>query len=91
LAKARPLGAKERIEELFLLGLRITEGINRARFKQQTGHALDRVIDQKILNELINSRYLEVNKTSIRATEKGRLCINAITASIVSKKTALIN
>ena len=91
LAKARSLGATERIEELFLLGLRITEGINRARFKQQTGHALDRVIDQKILNELINSKYLEANETSLRATEKGRLCINAITASIVSKKTDLIN
>ena len=82
IAKSQNLTTTERIQELFMLGLRVSDGINRNRFKKQTGYDLNDVINSKSLKTLIENGYICSDKTGIRASQKGKLYINTLVAQL---------
>ena len=70
------LTPQERAEELILMGLRLTEGINKQNFERICGLNFDDFINQTFKNEAIKSNLLEESKNALKATSKGFLVLD---------------
>lgn len=77
------LTAKERAEELILMGLRIKEGINKQNFHKQCGLTFDEFVNKSKLNMLKDEEYIIDTSTSIKATKKGFLVLNRIIEELI--------
>ncbi len=73
----------ERAREMLLMGLRLTEGIDRARFAARTGVALEEALDQSVLRQVLDAGYLVWRDGRLAATPAGRLRLDALLAAIV--------
>ena len=73
-----PLSASERIEEIVLMGLRLTEGISQTRFRAQTGKAFDEALPSDKIATLIDEGYLAREPGALRATPAGLQRLNAV-------------
>lgn len=71
-----PLTSHQRAEELLLMGLRLTEGINKAAFQNFCGLELDNFLNRKHLTELVANGYLIDSPTHLAATERGFNVLN---------------
>ena len=78
-----PLEPLERVREMLLMGLRLTEGIDPARFLVRTGMPLEAALDPSVLHQAIDEGYLAWRGTSLAATSAGRLRLDALLAAIV--------
>jgi oxygen-independent coproporphyrinogen-3 oxidase len=76
------LTAQERARELILMGLRLTEGLNKQRFKQICGRDFSECINLKHKQNLLELGLLEENHHFIRATYSGMLVLNAIISQL---------
>ncbi len=72
------VAAESRLEELLMMGLRLTEGVARAAFRRETGREPEQVLDPERLNMLIEGGFLELDEAGLRATAVGRLRLNAL-------------
>ncbi|MFQ6017963.1 MAG: radical SAM family heme chaperone HemW [Kiloniellaceae bacterium] len=72
------LSAQDRLAELVLMGLRLTEGISRAAFRRETGLDVEDALAMARLTELIAGGYLELDARALRATAAGRTRLNAV-------------
>lgn len=87
-------GVRERVllsveayaEERLMMGLRLAEGVNRARFRLQTGHDPVRLVGEERVQVLCNEGLMACSDTVLRATSRGRLCLNALMAWILPLK-----
>ena len=68
---------------MLLMGLRLTEGIDPARFSVRTCVPLEAALDPSVLHQAIDEGYLEWRGTSLAATQAGRLRLDAMLAAIV--------
>ncbi|MFO1153218.1 MAG: radical SAM family heme chaperone HemW [Rhodospirillales bacterium] len=84
LAMRTPLTVGERSEELVMLGLRLTEGIDRARFAARVGADPVACLDPRALDGLAAAGFIAVNAASVRATAAGRLRLNAVLARLLA-------
>ncbi len=84
LAERLPLTARERREELVLLGLRLSEGIRRDGFRAITGIEPEDAVDREALARLLDAGFLECDDAGLRATAEGRLCLNAVLAQLLA-------
>jgi len=82
-AKVRELGRYERLEELVLSGLRLADGIDAARFARQYGQDLLSALNSHAVLDLQNAGLIEVDQRGVRATEQGRLILNAIISRLL--------
>ncbi len=73
----------ERAREMLLMGLRLTEGVSAARFGARTGLALADAIEPDILGRAIEAGYLVQESGRLRATEEGRLRLDALLGALV--------
>lgn len=73
----------DRAREALLMGLRLAEGIDAARFLARTGTALDDAIDPKALAALAEEGYLRRTATSLFATAEGRMRLDALLPLLV--------
>lgn len=73
----------ERAEELILMGLRLTEGINKQKFKQTCGLDFDKLISPQILTALSQQELIENSSQTIRATANGFLVLNKIIEDLI--------
>jgi coproporphyrinogen III oxidase-like Fe-S oxidoreductase len=78
-----PLEPIERAREMLLMGLRLTEGIDPARFSVRTCVPLEAALDPSVLRQAIDEGYLEWRGTSLAATQAGRIRLDAMLAAIV--------
>jgi putative oxygen-independent coproporphyrinogen III oxidase len=78
-----PLDPIERAREMLLMGLRLTEGIDPARFSVRTCVPLEAALDTSVLHQAIDEGYLEWRGASLAATPAGRLRLDAMLAAIV--------
>ncbi|MGY6535734.1 MAG: radical SAM family heme chaperone HemW [Pararhodobacter sp.] len=69
----------EQADELLLMGMRLSEGLDTARLERLAGQPLD---EEKV-QSLIASGHLWRNSTRIGATQKGRLVLNALLSELV--------
>ena len=67
------LSGEDRVVELVMMGLRLTEGLSLAKFPD-----LEAALDQDGLNEMIGEGFLEKSGPFLRATPKGRLLLNGV-------------
>jgi oxygen-independent coproporphyrinogen-3 oxidase len=77
------LGAEEKAREMLLMGLRLTEGIDPARFAARTGRALEDAVDPEVLEQAVTESYLEWHAGHLRALPAGRLRLDALLAALV--------
>ena len=68
----------QRAREALLMGLRLTEGIDEARFALRTGRGLDEATDQAVLAQAIEAGYLTRGAGRLAATRDGRLRLDAL-------------
>jgi len=79
-----PLGADERREEVLMLGLRLAEGVARARFLRETGCELEAALDPAALADLEAGGFLERDDRGLRATAAGRQRLNAVLGRLLA-------
>ena len=81
-ANEEPVAADERGREMLLMGLRLSEGIDPARFLARTGIALDDAIDPEVLAMAEAEGYV-VREPWLRATPEGRKRLDPLLAALV--------
>ena len=77
------VSSPERAREALLMGLRLAEGIDEARFAERTGMAMDAAIDGDILRRALEENYLVRGGGRISATAEGRKRLDALLAALV--------
>jgi oxygen-independent coproporphyrinogen-3 oxidase len=82
-AKRARLAPEERREELLMTGLRLRDGVNRARFRAQTGRDVTDSVDEQALARLLDGGFVTLGAHSLRATPAGRLGLNAVLAALL--------
>ena len=73
----------ERAREALLMGLRLAEGIDAARFAARTGIALDDAIDPATLERAVAEEYLERRDGRLIALPEGRKRLDALLGALV--------
>ncbi len=68
----------DRLAELTMMGLRLTEGIARAAFERELGAPPERLYDPARIGALSEAGYLVLDAAGLRATAAGRLRLNAV-------------
>lgn len=77
------LSPQERAAELIIMGLRLTQGINKADFKQCCGCDFDEYINQNFKKAMIEQGLLAETKDNLKATPKGFLVLDYLISSLV--------
>jgi oxygen-independent coproporphyrinogen-3 oxidase len=77
------LDQTQRAREMLLMGLRLTEGIDRIWFAARTGGILEDALDQSVLRQALDEGYLTWSDNRLVATPAGRLRLDALLAAIV--------
>jgi len=79
-----PLSAAERAEEMMMMGLRLVEGVGRARFRAETGAEIEASLDSRRLADLGDGGFLIRDAQGLRATAAGRQRLNAVLAALAA-------
>jgi coproporphyrinogen III oxidase-like Fe-S oxidoreductase len=74
----------ERAREMLLMGLRLTEGIDRIQFATRTGVALEEALDPVVLRHAVDEGYLTWHDERLLATPAGRLRLDALLAALLA-------
>ena len=69
---------RERVEELMMMGLRLTEGIPRERIERETGGPWARWLDAGRVDALTQAGFLVDDDRRLAATDAGRQRLNAV-------------
>ncbi|ABO67788.1 MULTISPECIES: radical SAM family heme chaperone HemW [Geobacillus] len=75
---------REQMEEEMFLGLRKTEGVSKARFRQKFGREMSDMFGEAIRREIENGR-LEETATHVRLTKRGKLLGNEVFAAFLGE------
>jgi len=78
-----PLQPIEQTREMLLMGLRLTEGIDPARFAARTGSALEDALEPSVLRQALDEGYVMWRDGRLVATPAGRLRLDSLLAAIV--------
>ncbi len=78
------LDQHQRIEELVLMGLRLTAGIARERIHRLTGMSLEEALPETRVGPLVAEGLLELDGTGLRTTPAGRLRLDAVIAYLLA-------
>ncbi len=79
-----PVVPAEAAREALLMGLRLAEGVDAARFASRTGVTLEDALDAPMVAAAEDAGYLVREAGRLRATDAGRLRLNALLAAIVA-------
>ncbi len=79
------LDAAERGREMLLMGLRLEEGVDLARFEREAGKPAREFVDARAAGRLADAGLIEWAADALRATEAGRQRLNAVLAALVSR------
>jgi putative oxygen-independent coproporphyrinogen III oxidase len=79
-----PVTIAERRDELLMMGLRLREGVSRARLMTELGADVEALIAKPKLVRLIDGGFLALDADSLRATESGRQRLNAVLATLLA-------
>ena len=82
-AEPAALTPREQRDELLMMGLRLAEGIPRARFRERLGLDLEAALDPGRVAALAEAGFLELDATRIAATSAGRQRLNAVLARLL--------
>jgi len=83
-AEESPIAAAEAAQEALLMGLRLVEGIDAARFERETGVALPQAIDRARLPALVSAGLVTWDERTLRATTAGMRVLNSVIAELAA-------
>jgi oxygen-independent coproporphyrinogen-3 oxidase len=69
--------------DLLMMGLRLTEGVSRSRFRAACGGEPEDAVDGVALGRLSAAGLLETDDAGLRATPEGRLRLNAVLGALL--------
>ncbi len=75
--------AVDRATELLMMGLRLTEGVPRARLIRETGADLPAWVDRHALDRLVAGGFISVTEHWVSATPAGLQRLNAVLAALL--------
>ena len=78
-----PVLAGDRAREMLLMGLRLSEGIDAARFGARTGIALSDAVDAGVLEQAIAEAYVVWDEGRLRALPEGHKRLDSLLAALV--------
>lgn len=78
------LSTEEIAAEMLMMGLRLVEGVPAARFRRETGLAMEDFVDTGALGDLRAAGFIEHDDEGLRATAAGRLRLNAVLARLLA-------
>ncbi len=78
------LSPRARLEELLMMGLRLAEGVPRARIVEEAGVAFEEALDPEALAPLVEAGFLRCDELGLRATEAGRLRLDAVLGALLA-------
>ncbi len=78
------IAPQDRAREMLLMGLRLTEGIDAARFAARTGMALEAALDAGVLERALEAGYLTYDDRRLTATTEGRLRLDSLLTQLVN-------
>lgn len=78
------IAPQNRAREMLLMGLRLTEGIDAARFATRTGMALADALDPNVLGQALDAGYLTHDGETLAATAEGRLRLDALLLGLLT-------
>ncbi|MBK8908359.1 MAG: coproporphyrinogen III oxidase [Rhodospirillales bacterium] len=79
-----PLSADARVEELLLLGLRLTSGIDRRDFRALTGREIEEAVEPVALRRLKSAGLVALDDVGLRVTRGGRLLLDTISGALLA-------
>ena len=79
-----PVSAQDFAEEMLMMGLRLTAGIDKARFQRRTNRPIEEWVDPDALRDLIAWGLLEQTEGRLRATSSGLQRLNAVLGRLLS-------
>ncbi len=82
IAGQEDLTLRQRLGERFVLGLRTNKGVDYAVVENEIGCRLEANVLQQV-TDLVEERFLETEGTMVRATMKGRLVLDDISARLI--------
>ena len=74
----------DRVAEVLMMGLRLTEGVPADRFRARTGRAIGEALEPARLAPLIEGGLLECDAAGLRATAAGRRVLNAVLGALLA-------
>ena len=74
----------ERLNEMLMMGLRLKEGVPRARIEEESAMAFAQAIDPARLKRLIDGGFLALLDDRIVATPSGRQRLDAVLAALIA-------
>ncbi len=80
----RALPPAEQAQEALMMGLRLTRGIDAARFRAATGTKLDDALDPKGLAAMIEGGFAVRDASGLRATPAGLLRLDSVLAELAA-------
>jgi oxygen-independent coproporphyrinogen-3 oxidase len=83
-AEETALAPAERAREMLLMGLRLSEGVDAARFNARTGVVLAQALDADTLQRALAEGYLRNGGGRLRATPEGRKRLDALLAALLA-------
>ncbi len=81
----RLLDPGERLAELLLMGLRLRDGVPRARIARETGMATEAALDGQALADLVDAGLLEDDGRALRATPAGLQRLDAVLRHLLAR------
>ena len=76
------LAPDDQRQEMLMMGLRLAEGIDRARFRDETGVEIEMAFDAERVGDLVDGGFVVLDERGLRATAAGRQRLNAILATL---------
>jgi oxygen-independent coproporphyrinogen-3 oxidase len=82
-AQQETVAPPDRAREMLMMGLRLTEGVEAARFAARTGVVLDDALDGDVRRQAESQDYLTWDGRTLAATPAGRLRLDALLAALL--------
>lgn len=76
----------ERLVEILMMGLRLTEGVPLARIERVSGLPFNQALDLAVINDLVDAGYMELGEKTLRATPGGRQRLNAVLSTLLDAR-----
>jgi oxygen-independent coproporphyrinogen-3 oxidase len=78
------VAGRDLVEEALMMGLRLTDGIDRAVFAANTGADPVEAAGDAALAPLVRAGFLEITPSHLRATDEGRQRLNAVLERLIA-------
>ena len=83
-AESTVVSGRDLVEEALMMGLRLSEGIDRGIFAANTGADPVEALGEAALAPLISAGFLDVTSTHLGATPAGRQRLNAVLEKLIA-------